>query len=107
MRKIMVVCGRYNDEDNDQTQRTSESTILRFDIYLDAPEDFADSDLQGTLDAIENSDYFNQFRKKAERNDDRSTKWMDEIVGKAGLHFSNMRAYCGTLGIQHGLRKHK
>lgn len=92
MRKIMVVCGRYNDEDNDQTQRTSKSTILRFDIYLDAPEDFADSDLQGTLDAIEYSAYFNQFRKKADRKDDRSTKWMDEIVGKAGLHLSNMRA---------------
>ncbi|KAJ3958979.1 hypothetical protein N0V92_004406 [Colletotrichum tropicale] len=91
MRKLMVVCGRYNDEDNDQTQRTSGSTILRFDLTRNEPEDFADSDLQGILDAIEYSDYFNQFRKKAKRKDDRSTEWMDEIVGKAGLNLCNMR----------------
>ncbi|KAJ0340272.1 hypothetical protein COL922a_003500 [Colletotrichum nupharicola] len=91
MRKLMVVCGRYNDEDNDQTQRTSGSTILRFDLTRNEPEDFADSDLQGILDAIEYSDCFNQFRKKAKRKDDRRTEWMDEIVGKAGLNLCNMR----------------
>ncbi|KAL3305848.1 BTB/POZ domain-containing protein, partial [Colletotrichum asianum] len=90
MRKLMVVCGRYNDEDNDQTQRTSGSTILRFDIKRNEPEDFADSDLQGILDAIEYSDCFNQFRKKAKRKDDRSTKWIGDIVEKAGLYLSDL-----------------
>ncbi|KAK2773411.1 BTB/POZ domain-containing protein [Colletotrichum kahawae] len=92
MRKLMVVCAWYNDEDNDQTQRTSGSTILRFDIKMDAPEHFADSDLQGALDAIEYSDYFNRFRENAEQEDDRNTsKWMGDIVEKAGLHLSNVR----------------
>lgn len=92
MRKLMVVCAWYNDEDNDQTQRTYGSTILRFDIKMDAPEHFADSDLQGALDAIEYSDYFNRFRENAEQEDDRNTsKWMGDIVEKAGLHLSNVR----------------
>ncbi|KAF5500551.1 hypothetical protein CGCS363_v006529 [Colletotrichum siamense] len=92
MRKLMVVCAWYNDEDNDQRQRTSGSTILRFDIQMDSPEYFTDSDLQGVLETIEISEYFNQFRENAEDEDDRSIEWMKEIVVKAGLHLSNVRA---------------
>ncbi|KAF4866388.1 hypothetical protein CGCSCA1_v013714 [Colletotrichum siamense] len=92
MRKLMLVCAWYNDEDNDQRQRTSGSTILRFDIQMDSPEYFTDSDLQGVLEAIEISEYFNQFRENAEDEDDRSIEWVKEIVVNAGLHLSNVRA---------------
>ncbi|KAI8294534.1 hypothetical protein K4K59_005031 [Colletotrichum sp. SAR11_240] len=92
MSKLLAVCAWYNDEDNDQTQRTFGSTILRFDIKMDAPEYFAHSDLQGVLDAIESSDYFNQFRENAQRENDRSTKWIGRTVEKAGLNLSDVRA---------------
>ncbi|KAF4806146.1 hypothetical protein CGCSCA5_v014681 [Colletotrichum siamense] len=92
MSKLLAVCAWYNDEDNDQTQRTFGPTILRFDIKMDAPEYFAHSDLQGVLDAIESSDYFNQFRENAAREDDRSTKWIGRTVKKAGLNLSDVRA---------------
>ncbi|KAI8234128.1 hypothetical protein K4K57_001078 [Colletotrichum sp. SAR 10_99] len=92
MSKLLAVCAWYNDEDNDQTQRTFGSTILIFDIKMDAPEYFAHSDLSAILDAIESSDYFNRFRENARREDDRSTKWMGKILEKAGLHLSKVRA---------------